>query len=224
MEKISCLCVTRGRLPLLIRAVELFNAQTYGDKELILLYERDDRPTRRFVRSLRGSQYRKVEVFPEEGLRLGGLFNKAKAEAQGDYLALWDDDDWSHPQRLKCQISEIDRCEVASCCLSRITLWDGSKTWVSWGRPWEGTCVWARGVMADFANEKTGWDTAPVLDLWQRNRMTLLNRPDLFCYCRNNQSVNGTEHFDKLVSKCQPLSPRELSEELRGTLSTSTTW
>ena len=62
---ISCLCVTRARVPLLKRAVACFHAQTYPQKELVLLYEHDDRETAAFIDTL--DPHRKLHLKEEPG-------------------------------------------------------------------------------------------------------------------------------------------------------------
>ena len=49
MTLISCLCVTRGRVALLGRAVGCFLEQTHAQRELLILFESDDAATRDYV-------------------------------------------------------------------------------------------------------------------------------------------------------------------------------
>ena len=46
---ISCICVTREKPSLLKRAIDCFLAQTYPNKELVILYEDDDYATEELV-------------------------------------------------------------------------------------------------------------------------------------------------------------------------------
>ena len=72
---ISCLCVTRGRVPLLKRAVGSFRDQDYGNTELVVVYESDDSSTAEYLRGLSDENILKIEVPAEEGLTLGELRN-----------------------------------------------------------------------------------------------------------------------------------------------------
>ena len=61
-ELISCLCVTRGRVALLGRAVGCFLEQTHAQRELLILFESDDAATRDYVASLADLRIRGIEV------------------------------------------------------------------------------------------------------------------------------------------------------------------
>jgi glycosyltransferase involved in cell wall biosynthesis len=104
---VSCLMITAGRSRLAERAVRCFCAQTWTNKELIVL---DDGPEdyRRMLLPYSDAaniRYRRLEHDPAR--RLGALRNLAIEDAGGDYLAQWDDDEWYHPERLERQMQPI---------------------------------------------------------------------------------------------------------------------
>jgi len=90
---------TRDRRNFIPRVIACFLSQTYTDSELIILDDGIDRvedliPHDRRVRYYH-SQFRRV---------VGAKRNMACQAANGDVIAHWDDDDWSHPERLATQI------------------------------------------------------------------------------------------------------------------------
>src|SRR3990167_7361746 len=104
---ISCLCVTHGRKKLLERAVQSCRDQTYPNKELVLLYESGDRETAEYVRALEDRNLILVELSTSEGFNLGRLRNRSLVECRGEFFCQWDDDDWSHRERLSFQMDVI---------------------------------------------------------------------------------------------------------------------
>lgn len=102
---ISCLCVTRGDRPaLLAEAVADFAAQTFADRELILLHDSGPVVQEKLLQMAAVHAHCAIRVHAvPAGARLGGLRNQAVALAAGDWVCQWDDDDRYHPQRLAQQ-------------------------------------------------------------------------------------------------------------------------
>lgn len=97
--KISCiLLASPGRERLRDMAIRCYERQTYQDRELIIID---------------GTQ----------GV-IGDLRNAACERATGDLIAHWDDDDWSHPERLeRCAALLVER-NLAVTGLCRMPFWD----------------------------------------------------------------------------------------------------
>jgi len=103
---VSCIMPTRNRREWVPRAVAAFLAQTYEKKELIVLDNGESvedllpkQPNIRYVR-LPGTQ------------STGQLRNICCTIARGEFIAHWDDDDWSHPKRLEEQVKALGDFQV----------------------------------------------------------------------------------------------------------------
>lgn len=103
---VSCIMPTRNRREWIARAIACFNAQTYANKELIVLDNGDSvedlipkQDNIRYVR-LPGTQ------------ATGQLRNICCTLSRGEFIAHWDDDDWSHPKRLEEQIAALGDQQV----------------------------------------------------------------------------------------------------------------
>jgi hypothetical protein len=105
---ISALMVTHDRLALAKRAVRSFAAQTYPNRELVIV---SDGPgwCRRNLREYAAEVAPEVRfIEPEEaGQTLGRLRNLALESATGEIVCQWDDDDLSHPERLAQQYDHM---------------------------------------------------------------------------------------------------------------------
>ena len=110
---ISCVCLTiPGRAHFLRRAVECFRKQTWENRELIVVAEPDQRV------SLDGPA-----VLPH--LRpgrwtVGEKRNVGCLGARGEYIALWDDDDFSAPNRLTEQMRVLQESGKSVTTLPQI--------------------------------------------------------------------------------------------------------
>ena len=107
---VSCLLVTADRPNLLKRALRCYQQQTYAPTELVVLDNGDER-IEDVVASfdLPGTvRYLYVDRGPD--LYIGGLRNRALEEATGEFvIPQWDDDDWSHPERIERQVQELQK-------------------------------------------------------------------------------------------------------------------
>jgi len=90
MMKVSVITPTFNREAYHPRLYDLFKAQTYGDKELVVL---DDSPVpSAFFASLEDSSVRYVHI--KSGLKLGEKRNRLAELATGELLVHFDDDDY----------------------------------------------------------------------------------------------------------------------------------
>ena len=121
---VSCLCPTYGRPWAREFAIDCFRGQTYPSKELIIL---DDSP-REYKGALRAECIAEPRIVirdtSERYPDLGAKWEWLIAQARGSILALWPDDDWSHPERLQRQVEHLLRKDAESCALDRIHYYD----------------------------------------------------------------------------------------------------
>jgi len=99
---ISCIMPTYNRRALLPLALRCFHDQDYPNKELIIVDDGEDR-VGDLTESLPDVRY---SAFPSR-LSIGAKRNLACAQARGEIIAHWDDDDWYAPDRLRYQATPI---------------------------------------------------------------------------------------------------------------------
>lgn len=214
---VSCLCVTRNRVPFLRRAVSCFLSQTYQPRELVVLYESDDQATRDYLSTMSEPSIRGVEVPSSPRLLLGSLRNLSLRAGQGHYVAQWDDDDWHAPTRLTDQIGVIRRSGRPACVLLRWILYDATTqlAFVSGRRAWEGSVVTERTAVPAYADRSRGEDTLVIDTMLKESKLALLDRPQLYIYVFHGGNTWDWSHWqDRLLKFAQPL-PREVSERVR---------
>ena len=116
---VSCIMPTYGRPAYIAEAIEMFLAQDYPAKELILL---NDCPGQTFRCKLPG--VRVVNV-PRRYPSLGEKRNAAIEMAAGEIIAVWDDDDVHLPWRLSFSMSEMRRLHTE--------FYRPAEFWAYWG-------------------------------------------------------------------------------------------
>jgi glycosyltransferase involved in cell wall biosynthesis len=205
---------------MLARAVECFRRQTFAKRELVIVYGAYDRDTARYVESLQDPSIRAVRV--TKRYRLGWLRNIAVENARGEYVAVWDDDDWSGPNRLQAQLRAIERSGKAACTLSKVILHNSvtQRSYLSHERTWEASLVARRKDLPNYDGSLSRFEDTPVvMELVERDQMTLLKRPDLYVYVYHGTNTWQEDHFNRIIRQCVALSDRTSSRtvsQLRG--------
>jgi glycosyltransferase involved in cell wall biosynthesis len=206
---ISCICVTHKKPDLLIRAVRCFQAQTYQNRELIILFERDDLRTKEVCQQLSEEKIRVLEFSDEPKRTLGHLRNYAISCAYGEYVCQWDDDDWYHMSRLEYQYEAIHRTEYHGCVLSRWIVFDGQtrRSYLSSLRRWEGSILCRKSTMqaAPYLNRASGEDTAVIDTLVDRHQLLTLNKPDLYIYVYHGENTWDRKHWEVIFMSSDEL-------------------
>ncbi len=109
---VCCVCLTRDRPEMLKRAIACFQAQTYRRK-FICAYDTSPgaQPIRDNIASPTGAFEGSILHFPDNaGKSIGWLRNEialhhCEATIAPDIFIHWDDDDWSHPERIAEQVA-----------------------------------------------------------------------------------------------------------------------
>ena len=153
---ISCLTITQaGRLPELSESMACFEAQSYTDRELVIVHDADGSFDDE-LRTLAGSCAAPVRVIAvEPGLTLGALRNRSVAEARGEVVCQWDDDDLYHPLRLSIQYRELVDKQADACLLTdQLHLFsaDGELCWDDWTKELFPMCLIQGTLMARRAS------------------------------------------------------------------------
>ena len=207
---VSCLCITHQRVPMLRRAVGCFLAQTWPERELVVLHEDTDHATRDFVAKLAHPLIRTHVVPASPHITLGGKRRISIDVARGRYVATWDDDDWSAPTRLQQQIEGMRGVGQAVCTLERWIVHDQllGQSWLSQARTWEASLVAERAVMPRYEDGERGTDRVSMDVLLAAGHVTALRAPHLYIYLYHGGNVGPRAHFKRNVfAQSTPLSP-----------------
>src|SRR5215217_919386 len=212
---VSCLCITFNRLPYLRRAVESFRLQTYANRELCVLYQAGDAPTRAYLETLEDPRIRPMSIDFARPVPFGALRNISLRTAAGEYFAIWDDDDWSAPDRLEVQMTALRASGKSACVLRRLHLYQEAIRTVhlSGVRRWEPTIVARIDEVPNYPEVQRTEDSRLVDGLWIRRKLLSIDRPELYFYVLHGAQNSGAFFDDKLRRSAPAPSevvPREL--------------
>ena len=113
---ISCVMPTADRAPFVRLALRAFAAQTFPDRELIVVDD-GERPVRRLCLDVPGVRYIRLKEYTPTGAKL----NIGIEAARGDFIQKIDDDDYYAPRFLASQAGHMPtrgftRTLVVNCC------------------------------------------------------------------------------------------------------------
>ncbi|OCQ18381.1 hypothetical protein A7985_23945 [Pseudoalteromonas luteoviolacea] len=99
---VSCVMPTCRRAHYLLQSIDYFNRQSYGNKELVIVYEQNsDLPDK-----LPAQDNIQLIQAPENA-SIGYKRSLGTKHATGLFIAQWDDDDWYSSERLAIQLEPI---------------------------------------------------------------------------------------------------------------------
>ncbi|MGE0715675.1 MAG: glycosyltransferase [Alphaproteobacteria bacterium] len=194
---VSCLMVTARRFEQARLAIRCFQRQTYPNLELVVVDSSPDDALARHVAALDDRRIRHVHS-PGDRRSLGALRNLSVGLAAGDLVAIWDDDDLSHPARIATQYEALTRTDAAAAMLRRVVVWWPAmeRVVVSMLRlQWENTLLARRDAMEPYPEIDYGEDTPAIDKLRARRRVVLIDLPRLFVYVAHGANQCGPGHF-----------------------------
>jgi len=211
---ISCICVTSNRPLLLQRAIACFERQTYRNKELVLSYPKGDLPTKNVVEQICAISDMPLVILerPDEE-NLGTARNHAIEAANGEFICIWDDDDWYHNDRLRCQYDSIKGSPFKACIFLSILLYDfeSKEAFFSPYRMWEGTLLCDKETLSKqlYLDKERGEDTAVVFSLYAHNMLyNILEAPFMYIYIYHGNNTWGESHFNSYFLESQPMEEK----------------
>ena len=109
---VCCIMLTKDRPEFAARAVRCFRAQTYFNKQLVIV----DNGISRFV----SAEFLQIQTIPAS---IGKLRNLACESTDADIIIHYDDDDYSHPNRLAEQVAFLQSSGAAVVGYNQMLFW-----------------------------------------------------------------------------------------------------
>lgn len=210
--RISCLMVTANRARLTKRSVACFLAQTWPNRELVIVDdgEEDYAPVLADIPPDRLIHHRLVK---DPGKTLGDLRNLSLDIARGELMSHWDDDDWFHPERLARQQAALG--DKAACWTTATLMHMDDPVWIE--RPYVGyfkggapsTILHRRRDEIRYPSERKGEDST-FRDHWIRLGSVMMGpeHAGLLIRCFHGGNTWDRDHFEKRLA----LRPRDIVE------------
>ncbi len=197
---------------MLKRSVAAYCAQTYENKELIVVTDGPREAVDEIaahLRSLGRDDTRLVRC--DARLSLGALRNRSCDEASGELFCQWDDDDIYHPRRLEEQHAELVRRQAACLYLEDTLQFVAASRrlyWLNWhateARAHPGTLLCRRSAQPRYPEmgeiAERGEDHVVCLELQRSSGFaTLAGRPYLYVYVTHDVNKFPLEHHEMLA-------------------------
>jgi len=206
---ISCLCVTNRRVPLLKMSIACFLAQSYPNKEMVIVCQENDQDTIQYIESLKREDILLVKNTPADSLTLGELRNLSLERSRGDYFCQWDDDDWSHRDRLMIQYQNTTSNLFPATMLMNVLMFDAGRgdAYFSFFRLWDQTILGKRELFSTYKykplNKSEDREFSNLLMTESRIFPTV--SPNLYIYVYHGNNTWGSDHFNWLFGFAQKL-------------------
>ena len=218
----SVICCTHNRPGFARKAVELFHAQTWQNRELILM---DDGDPAQLVDLGKQPNVRRVHTSGYEGMTRKQRW--AFAIARGEYVGYWDDDDWRSPKCLETQATALalGMGDVVGFPVDRIATVPTGKFW-TWApaKPsakteivpaatsaaqlpfHDGTAIWRRALLFGMPEAiLEGHQAALLTELRRRGaRVRSLPNQGQFVYVRHGGNAWRFDEAERLQEVERP--------------------
>lgn len=122
--KVSVVIATHNRSTLLTRAVNSILTQTQSDFEIIIVDDASTDETPRVINNIENIDHRVRSIHSDKNIGPGASRNLGADIAQGDFIAIMDDDDIAYPDRLAMSLNAFKNNPEASFVFSSIDWFD----------------------------------------------------------------------------------------------------
>ncbi|KIO74593.1 hypothetical protein TH53_25510 [Pedobacter lusitanus] len=220
---ISCICITNNRPALLQKAIRCFQEQNYPNKELVVSYPRKDPSTRKILDEvLKESELKILIIERDDDESVGNARNHAVAKAGGDYICIWDDDDWYHPSRLSYQFKSMQTLGQGyqASVLTYVILYDTTtgKAYASFPYTWDGSILCRKEIIMQnqYANANKAEDTHIIKFLDSRKLLYHIeDAPFLYIYIYHGGNTWDYAHYEYFLKQSELLDD-EVTANVRG--------
>jgi glycosyltransferase involved in cell wall biosynthesis len=213
LPSISCLCVTNGRKTELERAIRCFKAQSYPNKDLLIVCLDNDPIAGGVIGNINDPSISYLKVPSNLKLSLGELRNLSVQSCTGDFFCQWDDDDWYHNKRLEIQMNSILCSFKPACLLTHVFMFDTSENqaYLSHLNVWEGSILCDKSIFKDdimYDQTPKAEDTYLKKNLESKNLIFPLIMPHLYTYVVHGKNTWDRDHFEPIFKYSQKFSEK----------------
>jgi len=221
-SKVSCLCLTRDRPKYLHRAIRCFQRQTWNNKELVIVYDFDDKRTIKLLEHFKNQPNIKCVKNGREGVTVGRLRNMSVNHATGEYVMQWDDDDFYENNRITFMMNSIKGTDKPAVVLNSWYCVFVNKKTVRRSNPYtyEGSIIAKRETLRKYkypnctrkkeGGGEIGEDTIMLRKLISRKLLKVVSKPTIYYYFIHGTNTCSPQHFRSMfrASRTIPGSAR----------------
>lgn len=210
---ISCIMLTRNRFKLFKLAVQDFINQTYEFKELVIVNNGNiiyQLRVDRFLKKINAN----IKHIKIKHKTIGEMRNIGIQNSNGEYLVIFDDDDYHHPDRLKYQIDICLRSNVDATLLKNfIATYKNDRYLCSITHGLEGTMLFKNpNDSIKYSGINQGEDTFFRKSLVENkyNIIVLDNPHEFYEYRFHGNNTVSLKHFKSIIDTRSTANLKEL--------------
>lgn len=197
---VSCLCVSNGRLSQLQNAIDYFRAQTYPNKELIIVSIEHDPQYASLIGSYADPALHYHGGRLPKSASLGERRNYAVQQGAGEYFCVWDDDDWYHVQRIEYQVAAAQQHKKHGSVLPYYILVDSRRkqAFMSLPIPPPASVLCRQRTLLNrpyYQDLPKGEDALLLNALHEKNALVPLINPSLYIYNYHGANTSTQSHI-----------------------------
>jgi len=159
---VMAVMLTADRHELAPQAVACFLRQTYPNKAL-LIYDTGEKPL-----SVEVGDSICHALAVERGLPIGALRNNANRLVSADVIVHWDDDDWSHPNRIAEQVALLQTSGAACVGYNEMLFWRGPHGRATWHEGAQRLVAHDYGEAWLYTNPRSDYALGTSLCYWRK--------------------------------------------------------
>ena len=207
--------LTYNRFTPFKKAVQCFLDQTYDSKELVIINSGDEKYTKKvieYIDSVQGFDINDIHLHNVEKKSIGELRNDGLDNCGGEYVIIFDDDDYHHPERIEKQLelcleSNIDGTLLRNFKAVYKNRIFPDKVYICTMLPGlEGTLLFRKGEVR-YPDMDQGEDTGFLERLKEDSyNIMIIDEPyDMYHYNFYGKNTVSKAHFQEMIDDNNPM-------------------
>lgn len=216
---ISCVCITHNSPENLKKAIACFESQNYPNKELVISFPKNDHLSQQIItRALTDSELRIYPIQRHPEVSAAEAKHEAVVKSAGDYICMWDDDDWHHASRLTYQFNSMQSLGYGykASVFTRVFLYDFNtqKAYLSFPHTWDESILCRRELLME--KQYLAEDNVQVVRALSEKKLLwrISDAPFLYIYVDHGHDDWNESRFGNVLEKSELLN-EEVTRNIR---------
>jgi len=161
------------------------------------------------VRPVGNSDITFYKILARQKMSLGMKRNLSIRVSDGDYICVWDDDDYYSENRIYNQMAFLQFSEKTACTLAYEVFFDhnSEKAYYNFERSTghENSLLFSKKDAGQYGNLNVEEDTPILLHFYNRNQLAVMDDPELYIYNYHKRNTCTASHFQMFLGRSIPL-------------------
>lgn len=145
------------------------------------------------------------KVMAKQRMSLGMKRNLSIRAAHGEYICVWDDDDYYSENRISNQMNFLRFSEKMACSLAYEIFFDhnSGRAYYNFERSTghENSLLFSKKDAGQYGNLNVEEDTPLLLNFYNRNQLAIMDDPELYVYNFHKRNTCTNSHFQMFIGR-----------------------